>query len=325
MTFVNIFLRRLLPAALAFSLAATSPARAAEEVVISELTWGGARSIAYLIKAVVELRLDGKAEIKQADNAVTWAALAKGDGSIDINPDMWMPNHQSNWDKYIATGKVDHNDTPYIGAQRIYVPAYTAKELGIRTIDDLKSAEVAKHFDSDGNGLGEIYTGQTGWASTRTWNIKVKSYGLDEWWETVEYDHGIFKSNFDGIYKKRKAAAFYLWSPEPTHALYDLSPVIEPKRTAGCEKIFAPKDRDDWLEASHSNCESEAPMIWVAFTKTLHERAPKTAKFLKQIELDPDVISEFVVKSETEDPQDVAEQWVEGNPAIVDGWLKGVN
>lgn len=325
MKFLTPVLRRLSAFVFALSLAAAPSAQAAEQVNISELTWGGARAIAYVIKAVVELRLGGKAEIIQADNAVTWAALGKGDGSIDVNPDMWMPNHQANWDKYIETGKVDHNAKPYPAKQRIVLPTYAAKEFGISSVDDLKNADVAAKFDTDGNGLGEIYTGQAGWASTKTWNVKIKSYGLDEWWEGVEYDHGIFKSKFDGDYKKKKPAMFYLWAPEPMNVKYDLTDLQEPARTEGCEKLVDFK-RDDWLEASHSRCASNAPEVWVAFTKTLHERAPKTAKFLKQIEIDPDMVSELVLreKENKEDIQDLAEEWVEKNSAAVDRWVAGI-
>ena len=63
-----------------------------EQVVISELNWTGAKAIAYVLKAVIELRLGGKAEIKGGDPAVVFAAMDKGDGGIDVYSDLWMPS-----------------------------------------------------------------------------------------------------------------------------------------------------------------------------------------------------------------------------------------
>lgn len=322
----QIIFRRLLPAALLFALAA-SPARAAEKVVISELTWDGARAIAYVIKAVVELRLGGEAEVKQADPAVTWAALDKGDGGIDIYPDVWMPNHQESWDKYIGgKGTVDHNSSPYRGSQRIYVPSHTARELGINSISDLKNPDIAAKFDSDGNGRGELYAGQAGWNSTKMWQVKIQSYGLDELWEASIYDHGIFRTQLDGAYKKKEPALFYLWTPEWMHAAYDLTVLEEPERVEGCENMLDAKERDDWLESSTFSCVSKPAEVWVAFSKNLHDRAPKTAKFLKQLQLDPATVSQWLLRigRDKDDPQDVAEEWVEANAAVVDRWVSGV-
>ena len=318
--------RRLLPAALFFALAA-SPARAAEKVAISELTWDGARAIAYVIKAVVELRLGGEAEVKQADPAVTWAALDKGDGAIDIYPDVWMPNHQESWDKYIGeNGTIDHNNAPYEGSQRIYIPTHTAQELGVKSVDDLNNPDIAAKFDSDGNGLGELYAGQAGWNSTKMWQVKLRSYGLDELWEAAIYDHGIFRTQLDGAYKKKSPVLFYLWTPEWMHAAYDLTVLDEPPRAEGCENMLDAKEREDWLEESSFNCVSKAAEVWVAFSKNLHERAPKTARFLKQFQLEPAVVNQWLLKigRDKQDPQDVAEAWVEENAAVVDRWVAGI-
>lgn len=326
MKIFQFIVRRLAPLALVGALSIT-PAAAAEKVSISALTWDGARAIAYVIKAVVELRLDGEAEIKQADPAVTWAALDKGDGGIDIYPDVWMPNHQESWDKYVGgRGTIDHNNRPYAGSQQVYVPTYAVESLGVRSVEDLKDPNIAAEFDSDGNGLGELYAGQAGWNSTKMWQVKLRSYGLDEWWEATIYDHGIFRTQLDGAYKKKDPLLFYLWTPEWTHAAYDLTALNEPARTDGCENMLDAKERDDWLEASNFSCASNPAEVWVAFTKKLYDRAPKTAKFLKQLQLDPAVISQWILRigRDKEDPQDVAEEWVEANPAIVDRWVAGI-
>ena len=142
-------------AGIALAVALGGAAQAQETVAIGELSWDGQRAISYVMKAVIELRLGSKAEIKKAEAAVVMASMDKGDGGLDVYADMWMPNQTEKWNKYIdEAGTVDHNAAPYPGTQAIFVPTYIA-EQGVRSIDDLKKPEVAAMFDSDGNGKGE--------------------------------------------------------------------------------------------------------------------------------------------------------------------------
>ena len=38
---------------------------------------------------------------------------------------------------------------------------------------------MAANFDTDGDGMGEIWIGAAGWASTNIEKIRAKSYGYD--------------------------------------------------------------------------------------------------------------------------------------------------
>jgi glycine betaine/proline transport system substrate-binding protein len=232
-------------AGIALAVALGGAAQAQETVAIGELSWDGQRAISYVMKAVIELRLGSKAEIKKAEAAVVMASMDKGDGGLDVYADMWMPNQTEKWNKYIdEAGTVDHNAAPYPGTQAIFVPTYIA-EQGVRTIDDLKKPEVAAMFDSDGNGKGEYWPGAPGWNSTNRWAIKFRSYGLDDLWEAVPVDDAIFKSQLDGAYRKKNAILFYYWTPEWIHAAYDITPIEEPARYEGCEEVFQTADRED--------------------------------------------------------------------------------
>ena len=72
-----------------------APAFAAEEVKIGVPSWTGAQAIAHLLAAVVEMRIDGKAELVPGNNATIFQAMDQGKGDIDVHPDVWLPNQES--------------------------------------------------------------------------------------------------------------------------------------------------------------------------------------------------------------------------------------
>lgn len=300
---------------------ATAGVAADAKVTIGDLTWTGAKAIGHVIKAVIEGPLGGEAEIVSglSDGTVIAAGMDKGDGSADVYTDLWMPNRQGIWDKYIVEAKSVGHNQPYLGTQMMYVPSYMA-EKGVRTVLDLAKPEVAAMFDKDGNGKGEYWAGDAGWKSTKMWQVKFKNYGLSELWEPEIVPDATFKAQLKTSIAQEKPILFYYWTPEWVHAAYDISPIAEIQRYPGCEVVKL--DQEDWLEASTFSCASSDANIYVAYSKSLEQRNPAAAKFLSQIKLDPAVVNQWILEigRDKKDPQDVAEAWVEANMETVKAW-----
>lgn len=312
-----------LGAALSFGLLC-APAQmhaAGPKVTIGDLTWTGATAIGHVIATIINGPLDSEAEIVQgmSDGNAIAAAMDKGDGSVDVYTDLWMPNRQVIWDKYVDGAKSIGVNKPYKGTQQIFVPAYVAAQ--VKHIDDLAKPEIAALFDKDGNGKGEYWAGDPGWASTKMWQVKFKSYGLDSLWEPEIVPDATFKGQLKAAITKQQPILFYYWTPEWIHAAYDITPLDEPAQTEGCENLDL--DAQDWLEKSHFTCASKEATIYVAYSKSLDQRNPAAAKFLRQIELDPAVVNQWILQigRDEQDPRDVAEEWVKNNMATVNKWI----
>lgn len=306
------------------ALAFAAPAARAQDptVRIGDLTWTGAKAIAYVIKAVIDGPLDSEAEIVEgmSDGSVIAAGMDKGDGSVDVYSDLWMPNRAAIWDKYVdGAGTVGHN-IPYKGTQKLYVPAFMADR--VNSIEDLRDPEVAAMFDKDGNGKGEYWAGDAGWKSTRMWQVKFKSYGLDDLWEAEVLPQDTFKAQLKTAVQRERPILFYYWTPEWIHAAYDIAALDEPGRSDGCEDVNL--DAEDWLEVSNFSCASQDASIYVAYSKSLETRNPAAARFLSRMKMDPDTINGWILKigRDNMDPQDVAEDWVASNASIVNGWIR---
>lgn len=328
--------------ALAAALAGVSlSAQAQETIAIGEQSWTGARAIGFVLKAVMEKRLGAKTDMKKADLAAMFAAMDKGDGSIDVVPDLWMPNQFTFWNKFINDAKtVRANGQPYKGTANVCVPKYLSEKLNIKKIDDLKRPDVIKAFADAGGGKATYWPGASGWASTNFWLIKFKSYGLKDWEATI-VDDQVFRAKLDADYKKQTPLLMYCWEPEWMTLAYDLVKLEEPHfngfsaenqkdhplyKADGCYKMYQPKDRPDWLEASSITCANPANEVWVAYSASLEKRNPKVAKFLSQVKFDTADVGGWImaIGRDKKDPQDVAEAWIAANKAKVDAWLAGI-
>lgn len=309
-------------AATALLLAATG-AGAQEKITFSDLSWNGAQAIGHVLAAIVEQEMGGDAEIVSGMNqaAVIMAGMDKGDGSIDVYTDMWMPNQQALWDEYIDGNQTVVTNKPYKGTSNIYVPSYMADKVS--SIEDLNNPEIAAMFDTDGNGKGEYWAGDVTWASTKRWQIKFKSYGLDGLWEPNIVSADTFKAGLEAAYTAGKPQLFYYWTPEAIHVKYDLTALEEPDRFDGCEVVDL--DAEDWLEVSYFECIIAANDIFVAYSKSLEERNPPVAKMLSNVQFTGDEINGWIVEmfENKRDPREVAEDWIADNKETVTGWING--
>ncbi|MEM6986003.1 MAG: glycine betaine ABC transporter substrate-binding protein [Pseudomonadota bacterium] len=302
-------------------MATVGTAQATEKVAISDLSWAGAKAIGHVIAAVINGPMGSEAEIVDglSDGNLVAEGMDKGDGSADVYTDLWMPNRQVIWDKFVDGAETVGVNKPYQGTQMMYVPSYMADTVS--SFEDLANPEVAAMFDNDGNGKGEYWAGAADWASSKMWQVKFKSYGLSELWEPILIPQATFLGQLKGTIAAQDPVLFYYWTPEAVHAQYDLSPLAEAGRSEGCEDLKL--DQEDWLEASTFSCENKDATIYIAYSKSLEERNPAVAKMLSQVQLDPNTINGWIlsIKEDGEDPADVAETWIEENPDIVNSWL----
>lgn len=119
-------MKHLLTAASVAALTLTGAAASAQEkITLSDLSWNGARAIGNVIVAIIEGPMGGDAEIVSGMNqaAVIMAGMDKGDGSIDVYTDLWMPNQQALWDEYIDGNATVLTNIPYQGRRTSMCPA----------------------------------------------------------------------------------------------------------------------------------------------------------------------------------------------------------
>jgi glycine betaine/proline transport system substrate-binding protein len=329
----------------ALMIAIAVPAFAKDKVVIGEQSWTGAVAIQNVMKAVIEKYLDGEVSFLLVAEEAMYPALDKGDGSIDVVPDLWSQHTTAMLNEYVLPGSKESiklNKTPYKGTEGIFIPGYVQDQHNIRKIDDLAKPEVAKIFDTDGDGKGEYWAGAVGWEATNHSMVRAKSYGFDKNFTASTVEQPVFLAQLSAAYQRKEPIVFYYWAPEWIFASYDLRMLEEPpfdgwssedKKTDplykadGCYKFYQPGNNPDWLEKSSITCAQPPTDVYVARATALDERAPKIGKFLEQIVLTPEMVNEWIhaIDQQKKDPLEVATKWVEEHKDIVEGqWLNGL-
>ncbi|MBY6068857.1 glycine/betaine ABC transporter substrate-binding protein [Leisingera aquaemixtae] len=308
----------------ALGAAGATTATAQEKVMVGEPSWPGAKIMSRIIGQVIETRLGSEAGYAPGANAVIFASMDGGRGDIDVHPDVWLPNQASFTDEYVGQkGTVALSSGSYEGRAGICVPNYMVEKHGIKSIFDLATPEAQALFDSDGDGMGEVWVGASGWASTNTFKVRVRDYGIETFLTPTTEDETVFYSRLKDLVDQEKGAAFYCYAPHYVHALYDVTILEEPEHDAATYKMVQPDQDADWYNNSHISTGEPVKTVTVAYSSSLKDRNPAAASFLSSIDMSADALSELtyevVVKGNEIDA--VVASWIADNGDTVDTWL----
>ncbi len=293
---------------------------ARKNVIIAEQSWAGSAAICQVMKYVLENKLDIPTKVTQLSGAAAWVGMDKGD--VDIFSDIWETAEIAGIEKYTKEKKSAEVVLSYAEApQGWYIPKFVADEHGIKTIEDLKGKE--QIFDIDSDGKGDLWGGPTSWKMNEMTSIRIKSYGLD--FENLGVEQWAWLATLKSAMLNKKPVIFYYWEPEWLFTVYDLVKIEEPAYDPAKWKYVQKKP-----EESKMTCEIQPTNVWVGISKKMEKRNPKAYAFFKNWSIPIGEVNELIamIADLPENPEmsgeDAAKKWVEDNPDIVNGWLKGI-
>ena len=306
-------------ATIATTLAFAGPALAAD-LVIGVPNWPSVTVTANVIKEVVEKNMGLTVELQTGTNPIIFEAMDKE--SMQIHPEVWLPNQQGLVDKY--TDKVELNTHGAPAVQGMCANK-AAEDAGIQDISDLADPTKAALLDSDGNGKGEVFIGATGWASTSVEHARAYGYGYDQVVDLVELDEGVAYAQLDAAITANKPWVGFCYTP---HHLFTVHPemtfLTEPAYDATKWKIVMPDADADWMNKSSVAMAWAPAYIQPAFSTSIGQSAPQVAAMLRNMDLSSDDLGAFsyAVVIGGKDAAQVAADWIAANPDRVKAWLK---
>ncbi len=237
---------------------------------------------------------------------------------------MWDPLHNSklealggdknivSYDKFIANC-----------AQGYLIDKKTADKYNIKYYNDLKKPEIAKLFDTNGNGKANLTGCNAGWGCEKVIEHQLDAYDLRD---TVEHNQGEYSAllaNTIANYKTGKPILYYTWTP------YWVSGILVPGKDVtflqvthsanpNTDSTKHPNGADYGFNVNHQRIVSNASV------KTNHK---DIAKLFDIIKIDVNDISGQNMlmangQNKVKDKQRHAKVWLEKNAAQVDAWIK---
>ncbi|MEI2267091.1 glycine betaine/L-proline ABC transporter substrate-binding protein ProX [Erwinia sp. CGal63] len=261
----------------------------------------------------------------EVDYNVGYTSLASGDATFTaVN---WQPLHD---DMYKAAGgnaKFYRQGTYVQGtAQGYLIDKKTAEKYHITRLDQLKDPQLAKLFDSNGDGKADMTGCTPGWGCEAVINHQNKAYGLSA---TVEANMGNYSAMVADTlarYRQGKPILYYTWTP------YWLSDVLKPgKDVVWLQVPFsslpgAQKDVDTKL-ANGANYGFPVNTMHIVANKAWAEKNPAAATLFAEMKLPiGDINAENAAmhngQASEADINRHVDGWIKAHQAQFDGWIK---
>jgi glycine betaine/proline transport system substrate-binding protein len=267
-----------------------------EEVNFADVGWTDITATTAATSVVLEgLGYEPEAEVLSVP--VTYASLKNGD--IDVFLGNWMPTMEGDIAKYREEGSVEVLGANLEGAKyTLAVPKYTA-EAGLKDFGD-----IAKFKDKLDAKIYGIEPGNDGNRLILDM-IAQDAFGL-KGFEVVESSEQGMLAQVDRSVKRQEDIVFLGWAPHPMNNNFELVYL------SGGDDVFGP----DYGGAT----------VFTNVRKGYTGECPNLGKLLANLKFSLPMEGAIMgaILNDGKDPEDAATEWLKANPAVLDGWLAGV-
>jgi glycine betaine/proline transport system substrate-binding protein len=285
----------------------------AEERFRGEVAMEGLRELGYKVQ-----------EPKETEYGVMMVALANGDADFTVH--LWDKLHDKFYrqaggdDVMIKAGDI----MPGV-LQGYLIDKKTAEAHNIKYITDLKKPEIAKLFDTDGDGKADMTGCNPGWGCELVIDHHMKAYDLGK---SIKVNQGsYFALMADTItrYKEGKPIFYFTWVPQ-----WIATVLVEDKDVVWLEvpKTDLPDGNND-VDTLYKgkNLGFAVDKIEAVVNKEFAEENPAALKFLSvmQISTADESAQNLRMQQGEKKPADItrhAKEWVAAHRQQFDTWLQ---
>ena len=262
--------------------------------------------------------------IKEIEYATAHVAIGNGDATFMA--DHWDPLHADFYKNAGGDAKLSRTGTYSKNAAQGYlIDKKTADKYKITHISQLSDPQLAKLFDSNGDGKADLTGCNPGWGCEAVIEHQLKAFKLSD---TVTHQQGSYPALIaDTIarYKQGQPILYYTWTP------YWVSGVLQP----GKDVV--------WLQVPHSSLPGEQANLdtklpdgknygfvlntqRIVANKQFVEKNPAAGKLFELMQLPVgDINAEnLAMKNGQNKPADIARHtdgWIKGHQKTFDSWI----
>jgi len=277
-----------------------------------------------VMKALESLGYEVK-PIKEVEYATAHVAIGNGDGTFMA--DHWDPLHVDFYNKAGGADKIYREGIYSPGALQGYLmDKKTADKYKITHIDQLKDPELAKVFDTNGDGTADLAGCNPGWGCEKVIEHQLDAFDLRK---TVTHNQGSYSAIIaDTItrFKQGDPILYYTWTP------YWVSGVMVPGEDVVWLQVpFSSlpgerKDVDTTL-ASGQNYGFQANNQRIIANLEFAQENPAAAKLFSIMKLSANDISaqNSRMRDGEKSMADIerhTDAWIKGHQETFDGWIQ---
>ncbi|WP_111497151.1 MULTISPECIES: glycine betaine/L-proline ABC transporter substrate-binding protein ProX [Marinobacter] len=260
--------------------------------------------------------------IQEVDYSAGYTSIANGDATyMAVN---WYPLHNTMY-KNAGGDDAFYREGHYISgaAQGYLIDKKTAEEYGIDNLEAFKDPEIAKIFDTDGDGKADLTGCQAGWGCEGVIEHQLDAFELRD---TVTHKQGQYAAIISDTitrYENGDPIFYYTWTP------YWVSGVLVPgKDVVWLEVPYSsnPNGTDTELP-NGKNYGFEINSERIVANKDWAAENPAAAKLFEIMKVSVnDVSAENMKIRDGEDSQDDimahTKAWIKSHQDIYNGWLE---
>lgn len=263
-----------------------------EDLTIPYVAWARETISTHILAAILE-DVGYNVDVTQVEAGPMYASVA--DGSSDFHTSAWFPaTHASYWEKY-QDDLVRVNQVLDKAPLALTVPSYMED---VNSIEDLKdNTELGESVDWQIIGI------DPGAGIMQNTELALEEYGLDNW-EVVQSSESAMLVELQQAIENEEPIIVPLWKPHWIFGVVDLKMLEDPKEIYG----------------------GDGDQIYTVARNGLEEDAPAAYRVLEQYTETEEMLNELMplVHDEGQDPADVAKQFLEDNPELLEEWTAGV-
>ncbi len=264
---------------------------------------------------------------KQIEYPPIYISIANGD--LDYSVVYYEPQHKEYFENVGGSEKLEAVGilTPN-GIQRYDIDKKTADKYNITNLQQLKDPEIAKLFDSDGDGKANLVGCTPGWSCELVINHHLKTYGLED---TVEHNQGQYEILLaDAITRYKQGQPILYYGSNP----HWISTVLKPNEdVVSLEVPFTslPESMgnisEKYTSVDGKNLGFPILQQRIVANKEFLEANPVAKRWFELVQIPiVDMNAESLRIKEGEDQaEDIirhAQEWVKNNQKKYDSWLE---
>ncbi len=264
---------------------------------------------------------------KQLETITAFFALNQGE--VDFSANYWEKLQEPMLKNSRSEGKLQQVGAIVTNTLQGYqIDLKTAQEYNITNLEQLQDPEIAKLFDSDGDGKANLIGCNAGWGCEPVISHHLEAYGLQD---TVEQEQGIYATliaNAITRYQQGKPILYYTWTPNWVASALEVG-----KDVTWLEVPFTslPEVPENMVAENTiiegKNLGFAVDQVRFVVNQNFLVEHPMVKAFFELVEIPIADINEQqkrVQKGESK-PQDIyrhAEEWVQNHQQLFESWIE---